>query len=318
MGDSQRAFGAGVQSAAGTAASSITWFSFVEEFSHKPNLTFDVPKFKTNQRWMERKAIAKTRYEEVTVKGRVDGTEFPILLESALGTPASGVYKAGGSNNHLLTLKWSEGIYTGSNVQTWTMIDARVNTLEYTVDAANGTVTYNATLRGPATTVANAAPPSSYTHPTSTIPFGAWETVLMRTSTALCVVTARWQINNNYDPFYCTPLAMPAAGALAGLAPSRFTEGEVTGTFDITYEYTGESTPAPKSSFYDFRYQIEEAWHLHSADPNGTTDIVIDIPIVCLTSGELDRSKPNVLQHVSGTILYSDTDLTGLVVTVTP
>jgi hypothetical protein len=305
MADMLRAIGVGVQTVAGTPAT-VTWLADVEEFTHKPNITFDVPKFKTNTRWMERKVIAKTRYDEVTIRGRVDAVEFQLLLTSAFGTGVSGVYKAGGSNNKLLTVDWSEGL---SGLM-WQMIDARVQSLEVQYDAANGTIHYTIVLRGVGAAPATVVTPS-YTAFPGDQPFGAWQGVFKRATTALCIHTFRFTVTNNVDPYYCSPLVDPTSSTEAGLYPSRFTEGEVLGTYDIVYEYLADAA----SSFYDFRHQISEAWHLKLVDPVTPSTVLWDFPILAGTSGELDRTHPNVLQHISGSILYDDTSATGVVVT---
>lgn len=310
MGDMQRAIGVGVQTVAGTPATP-TWLNYAEDFTHKPNITFDTPKFKRNQRWMENKIIAKTRFDEVTIKGRPDNVELGLLLESAFG-PHTGtttlIYKAGTSNSKLLTVDFSEGL---SGLM-WQMIDGRVNTFELSIDAANGTSTYSATLRGVKGVPATVITPS-YSSTANDVPFGAWQIVLKKGSTALCIHTFRMTINNNYDPYYCTPLVDPTSSTEAGLYPARFTEGEVTGTWDIVYEYLADAG----STFYDYRHQIDEDWHIKMTDPVSGGVLLLDLPNLGGTAGELDRTHPNVLQHVSGSILYDDTLATGAQITLT-
>ncbi len=316
MGDSQRAFGVGRQAAAGTAAATLHWMDFVEDFQHRPNIRKDVPKFKINHRWMERVATAQTRFDEVTVRGRLDSTEVGWLLVSGFGPPVSATnthtFTAGstqiipitGTNSMLLTVAWMEGL---SNLW-WRMIDAKVNTFNLAVDAT-GNITFEATLRGLKALPMTSPPTPSYSPPPDNSPFNPWQVVLSKGGVGLCIVTARFNFTNNYEPFYCTPTVAPTAGGEHGLYPKRFTDGETTGTYDITYEYLADAG----SSFEAFRKDINEDWTLEATDPDSTATLtytpgfLLDMPRLAGTSGELDRSRPNVLQNVRGSILFDTT-----------
>lgn len=314
MGDSQRAFGVGRQATQGTAAATLHWMDFVEDFQHRPNLRKDIPKFKINARWMERNAVTQTRFDEVTVRGRLDSTEVGWFLVSAFGPPVTATnthtFLAGstqilpvtGGNSMLLTVAWMEGL---TNLY-WRMIDAKVNTFNIAIDA-NGNITFEATFRGIKALPLASPPTPAYTPPADNSPFNPFQTVLSRGGTALCLVTARFNFTNNYEPFYCTPTIAPVAGAEHGLFPTRFTDGETTGTYDISYEYLADAG----SSFEHFRKDVNEAWVVEATDPDTvgafTPTFHMDLPRLAGTSGELDRSRPNVLQNIRGSILWDTT-----------
>lgn len=323
MGDTQRAIAIGRQAAQGTPAATLHWLNFVTDFQHRPNLKKETPKFKINHRWMERKTFSQTRFDEVTIRGQVDSTDIGWLLCSALGPPAtaSGVHTflggstqivpITGSNSMLLTVAWMEGL----NNLYWRMIDAKVNTMNISIDAT-GDVTFEATVRGVQALPLTSPPTPSFTPPADNTPFQPWQVVLSDGGTGVCVVSARVGVTNNYDPFYCTPVVAPTAGAEAGLFPKRFTDGEVTGTYDLIYEYTADAG----SSFYNFRHDIDEDWVIDMTDPNTgppTPECQINLPKLAGTSGELDRSKPNVLQSIKGSILYDGTLGSGMSIVLT-
>lgn len=313
MGDSLRAFAVGRQAAVDVEAATLHWLSFFEDFQHRPNIRKDVPKFKINHRWMERVATTQTRFDEVTVRGRLDSTEIGWLLVSAFGPPVSATnthtFTAGstqvlpvtGTNSMLLTVAWMEGL---TNLW-WKMVNAKVNTLNLAYDAT-GNITFEATLRGVQALPATSPPVPSYTPPPDNSPFNPWQTVLSRGGTALCLVTARFNFTQNIEPFYCSPVVAPTAGMEHGLFPKRFTDGETTGTYDITYEYLADAA----SSFYNFRHDVNEAWTMEATDPDSaatlgyTPGFLLTLPKLAGTSGDLDRSRPNVLQNIRGSILF--------------
>jgi hypothetical protein len=309
MGDSQRAIGVGIQSARGTPASTIHWLDFVENFSHKPNLKKDIPKFVTGTRWMERRAKSQTRFDEVTINGRVDNLYFGYWLFSGFSKPTTSsgdhTFIAGSAYTialtPYLTVEWSEGLN-----QTWQMIDGRVTKLSMSIDAT-GNVTYSATVRGiKAHTITFVTP--TITLAADDVDFQPFQVALNRGSGDYCVTAFKWDLDNRFDPFYCLPNVAPLVGAEHGLYPTRFTDGEVTGTFDLSGEYLGDAT-SPYSAYYNFTHDIDESYTISMTDPDtaGAPELLITLPKVAGTDGEIDRSKPNVLQHVRGSILDDDT-----------
>lgn len=317
MADTLRALAIGRQTAAGTPAATLHWLNFLTDFSHKPNLTKETPKFKVNHRWMERKTFSKTRYDEVTIKGFVDSTDIGWLLCSAYGPPtdvshahtflagATQALPVSGANSMLLTVAWMEGL----SPLWWQMTDAKVNKISFNI-TATGDFTFEATLRGlQAVPLTTGTPTPTYSPPPDNTPFEPWQTYITKGGVAACVVSAKWDITNNYDPFYCTPVIAPVSGQDHGLFPSRFTDGEVVGSYEVIYEYTADAG----SSFYDYRHDVNEAWIIESTDPDSATGLGytptfhVELPVLAGTSGELDRSKPNVLQSIKGSILYGAT-----------
>lgn len=310
MADSVRAIGWAPEVTIGTLPTITAGANFVEEFTPNDNNAYDEPKFKTNKRWMMTKVIAKTRTGDISIRGRVStAQEFKDLLASAMGVPTSGVYKAGTASStvagNYLGVKFAEGL-----AQSWTQTDARINTLEMALDAANGTFTYTAGLVGPAPVLAGPWTPT-YTTPPGDLPFGAWQVVCKQGATAVCLYSFTLTLNNNLTPIYCTPLVDPTGSTVAGLSPTRYADGEAAGTFRMTYSYTVNAG----SSYADFQSQTTEDWHITATEPVGPASMVIDIPIVAFTQGQIDRTQPDVRQTLTGTILYDSTSATGVTIT---
>jgi hypothetical protein len=316
MGDTQRAFGSKIQTVVGTYTAPSAPQAFIESFTHKPNLTFDQPEDLTNTRIPNLRIVAKTRFDEMTVKGRPDRVALLPFLSSGLGPAASGVYAAGGASYALassnLSVKFAEGLN-----QFWSGPNFQVNTLDFEGDATNGTFMYTAGLRGPLADVTVGTPwNTAVSLPPGLVPFTPWQ---MSVTTApysnLCLKSFKIALNNNINPLFCFPLAAPTLGQLAGLAPSRFTDGKVKVSIDLVLSYVLDTN----TPFYDFRHLINEAWTITCTDTTPTTGgtLVLTVPNAGLTAGELDRTGDEVRQHVSGILLLDPGTATNFSVTVT-
>lgn len=312
VGDSLRAFAVGRQAAVDVAAATLIWQDFVEDYSHKPNLTKDSPEFKINSRMGQRKNYSKTRFDEVNVKIRLDSTEAGWYLVSAAGPPTDSgtapvvhTFLFGQSqqtpvtatNSMLLTVAW----YDGQTNLWWQMINCKANKWDLAIDAV-GNITVDVILRGVKATPMTTVPTIAYTPPADNTPFQPWQCVISKGGTAACIVSFKFSVTNNFDPFYCTPTTPPTSTTEAGLYPSRFTDGMVKATWEVIYEYIADAG----SSFYDYRHDINEAWIVDCTDP--ATGIVpefkLELPALGATEGTIERNKPNVLQSVKGVVLW--------------
>jgi hypothetical protein len=307
--DSKRALGVGKQTGPGVAAASIHYFNFMRGVpNHQPGIEYEIPEYEAYSRWRQREALITTRLDTVTFTLDVDTTDIGYVLQS-LGVPTTagnthdfipGI-NAGAVPSRLITVKWHNGLVTH------TMLDAVVSRIRGTFTVPN-TWTLEVTVVGLMATVGAAATPT-FEPPPDKSPMKPWQTVVTKDGVAVCMVTFTFDLNMGADPFYCSPVEEPDAETEPGLAPSRFLEGPIVGTYSISYEYLADAG----SSYEAMRKNIREGWVIQSTDPAGQAagtlaylpTVRIEIPNVQGTGGNLDESRPNTLQSISGAILYN-------------
>lgn len=309
--DSKRALGVGKQTGPGAAAASLHYFNFMRGVpNHQTGIEYDIPEYEAYSRWRQREALIITRMDTVTFTLDVDTSDIGYVLQS-LGVPAtaSGVHtfipgvNAGGVASRLLTVKWHNGYVTH------VMLDAVVSRIRGTYTVPN-TWTLEITIVGLMATVGAAATPT-FARPPDKSPMKPWQTVLSKGGTNLCLVTFNFDLAMGADPFYCSPTEEPDEDTEPGLAPSRFLEGNIAGTYSLSYEYMVDAG----SSYEALRKAIREAWVISATDPAGQAaaslsylpTVRIELPNLQGTGGGLDESKSNTLQAISGAILYDAT-----------
>jgi hypothetical protein len=146
--DGLRPIGLALQTTANTAVPPTVVMNWPGDWEWNPNVNTTVIRSKNNVRTQETRVRVNTKYDEVMFRGAsLDLYEFLNVLAITFGVPASGVYKYGAANNGTAgnygTLKFAYGL-----AESWQLYNCRGNTLTIQGDAANGTLTYDAGVRG--------------------------------------------------------------------------------------------------------------------------------------------------------------------------
>lgn len=317
MADSVRAVGWEPQSAIGTPVTVVNCANWVEVFGWDPNIGTRVPSYQTGQRIQETRVLRTTKRDTLTIgQGNVDLYEFLKLLQSNMGPPASGVYKFGTALNStptaFLTFRMMMGL-----TENWRFQDSRVNKLEITADAANGTLQYTAEIFAKKVT---GEPTLSAWVPTRSVPafpsepFDPWQFVLLKGGAAPpggCAMMVKLTLDNRFNPLYCFPVADPTGSTEPGLFPSRYTDNPPQARVAITLEYTGYTG----SAFKDFLTHAVGAWSLRMIDPGTTTagSLVWDLPqLDWISPSKLDWTQPETRFVGSAALLLDGTSATSV------
>lgn len=307
MADNEMAIGYATQSAINVAATVTAPMYGIREFTNPSAVTTDAPHYKTNRAFNQATIRYQTRQGRVTINGDVTPANILPLLEAGGGPATAGVVLFGVGVRKYLTVKFAEGL-----VQYWQAINMQVNTLEITYNLTDG-LQFSAELVGPAPAVTASAWSTAAPVPTDLTPFAAWQVVLKRGATFMCVRRFRLALNNAMDPHYCSPSADPTAGQLAGLTPTRY----VFGDGEVAVEYEAQYTANAGSDLADFQTQVYQTdWTIEATDPNATADILIEILRLGYTEGEVMREKDN-WEHLTGLALYETVAASPVRVTVT-
>jgi hypothetical protein len=317
MADGVRPLGVALQTVLNTAVPPTTTMNWPGTWEWKDNINSTIIKSKNNVRTQEQRIRINTKMDELTLSGgSLDLYEFLSILAITFGVPSSGVYKFGSANNatagNFATFKFAYGL-----PESWQLYNCRGNTLTIKGDAANGTLDYDAGIRG----VMSAAQPGGAWTPTQSLPTGAepldaWQFSLTKGGISPgCVENFQLSFNNNFNALYCFPSTAPTSTTEAGLAPSRFKDGSAEARFNITLEYTGYTG----STFKDFRTKVHGPWQLTGTDPTGTTpgSLVFDLPDVGWISGNLDGSQDESRQVLQAAMLFDLTAATSVKATAT-
>lgn len=330
----KRAFGLATQSAVDVEPAAMRWFTSATEITISPQITKRRPKYKTNRRIQTRRQKTVTSYAEIQVRGEVEVLDFAPACESGLSTGVvSGdetLYKAGGYANKYVTAAVLMGLD-----EYWKVVNGRVNVVHCDYNWTDGTITYQLTIRGPRLATVAGAPPVGWGGSDPAMidspgnpPFEAWQAVVVKgpDAFAICIVSMMWEVNNNYDPFYCSPLVAPTASTKPGMVPSRFREGEATGTYEVNYVYIGtEDASGLDSSFTAFLDDEDELWVITATDPAGEEEDNLSYTPTYQTklfraageSGTMPLNDPDVMQQIRGNLLFDDTADTFLTVGLT-
>jgi hypothetical protein len=318
--DGLRPIGLALQTTANTAVPPTVEMNWPGDWEWNPNVNTTVIRSKNNVRTQETRVRVNTKYDEVMFRGAsLDLYEFLNVLAITFGVPASGVYKYGAANNGTAgnygTLKFAYGL-----AESWQLYNCRGNTLTIQGDAANGTLTYDAGVRG----IKSASQPGGAWAPTRSIPtgdapFDAWQFTITKGGVSPgCVENFRLDFNNHFDALFCFPSTAPTSTTEAGIAPSRFKDGLAEARFNITIEYTGYAG----SSFKDFMTKVHGPWQLTATDANAVHTgspgtLVFDLLDVGFTNGNLDGSQDEVRQVLQAAMLFSPSDTTSVKATAT-
>ena len=308
------ALGAAVQSALGTPATVSAPLDGVRVYTDAPQYATEVPNYKTNSGNTETHVVTKTREGAVPVEGDVTSTNIVPFLESGFGPGATGVYLTGGVQKYI-TLKYNEPDDTIT--QYWTAKDMKVDTFELDFSLDNP-LRWRTTTKGPVQVPTLSAWTTVVTPGAGLVPFSPWQVYITKDGVAACVTAFKITVNNNLQPIYCSPQALPDNSTPAGLTPSHYNRDPNKGCqvrVDVAYSYTGDAG----SSYEAFRNQATEAnWVLHALDPRtgATADVLIEIPAIGYLTGEIVRDA-QVKQHLTGAALFDATTGAALKVTVT-
>jgi hypothetical protein len=318
--DSVRAFGALPQTAIGTANRPAAGFPYIEGKAWMPNIGNRIPHYKTNGRLQERKIHITTRHDQIDLRQvDLDLVSFPILLQSGFGPPASGVYKFGTATNATPTAFLTCVNVPVGAAESWQFQDCRVNTIQITGDAANGSIQYTASILGllSATQPGGAWAPT-YATTTTKQPIDAWQVTLTKGgSSPGCLMNFQFSVDNHFDPLYCFPSAVPTGSTTAGLAPTRYRDGSAEARFNATLTYDGYTG----SSFADFLAKTPGDWAVTFTDPTagvggGGGSLVIDMPNMQWITASIDESNPEAREVLQGVALYDPTAATSVKATL--
>lgn len=323
MTDGLRPIGVALQTVLNTAVPPTDVMNWPGDWEWNPNINTTIIKSKNNVRTQETRIRVNNKYDELMLRGAsMDLYEFLKILALGFGVPAAGVYKFGSANNgtagNFGTFKFAYGL-----PESWQLYNCRVNTLEIAGDAANGTLTYDAGVRG----VQSASQPGGAWAPTQSLPagdqpFDAWQFSITKGGVSPgCVETFRLSFDNHFDPLYCFPSVAPTSTTEAGIAASRFRDGSAEARINITLEYQGYLLPGGSSSFRDFRTKVHGPWQLTATDANPSYtapgSLVFDLLDVGFTSGNLDGSQDEARQVLQAAMLFSPTGGTSVTATAT-
>ena len=308
------ALGAAVQSALGTPATVSAPLDGVRTYTDAPQYATDVPNYKTNAGNTETHIVTKTREGQIQVEGDVTSTNIVPFASSALGPPAGGVFLSGGVQKYL-TAKYNEP--DDLITQYWTAQDMLADTFELEFSLDNP-LRFRTTLKGPVQAVTTSAWTTAVTPGAGLVPFSPWQVYITKGGVAACVTAFKITVNNNLQPIYCSPQALPDNSTPAGLTPTKYNRDPAKGCqvrVDVSYSYTGDVG----SSYEAFRLQaVENTWVLHALDPRtgATADVLIEIPAIGYLTGEIVRDA-QVKQHLTGAALFDAVTGAALKVTVT-
>jgi len=272
-----------------------------------------VPSYKTNSGNTETHIIVKTRQGQVQVEGDITSTNIVPFLNSALGAGVSGVFLSGGVQKYL-SARWNEP--DDLITQYWQAQDLLADTFEFQHSLDNP-FRFRSTLKGPVQAVTGSAWTTAVTPGAGLVPFSPWQVYLTKDGVAACVISMKITINNNLQPVYCSPAALPDNSTPAGLTPTKYNRDPTKGSqvrVDVVYSYTGDAD----SSYLNFRNQaVENTWAIQALDPRtgATANVLLDIPANGYLTGEIQR-EAQVKQHLTGAALYDATTGGALKVTV--
>src|SRR6478672_7932817 len=138
------AAGAAVQTTKGTPVVPTAPLPGLTAVSPEPDITSNVPAYATNSAVQESDVEVIYRAGRLSLEGRMTNTNASVWLASALGAPASGVFKLGVGGQKYLTVKGA----SPNIAEYWTWQDMLVNTWQISYDIG-GPLTFTAALVGP-------------------------------------------------------------------------------------------------------------------------------------------------------------------------
>jgi hypothetical protein len=277
------------------------WFNWATRCTITDQINYEVPNVLTYIIWMEKQAIPLTKMVQWTVEFLVDTWQWGWFLKSFDGSPTGSgpwVFAPGKNVGRLLTI-----VKVNKNLTKYRRCIDGICTelrLGYNVTGLmTGTATGLALIEDPVVT----PPTPSYVTLTDKGPIRNFWGVYSIDGAPKGVQSAEFNLTQNVDPYYESPLVAPSGGTVAGVAPIDWEVESMSMRYNITTKLVYDGTEFLDDYLHD-QSLLVNSFTAHDPD-TPAHGVVITIPEMKTTSDGEDDSQAVVKEQPQGTVLFN-------------